>query len=54
LPAKYVAHLKCLVGIQGVVDIEDLNIDEWRHMPKTDQIVSVDSIDIVISAGFNG
>ena len=39
LPAKYVAHLKTLVGIQEAADMEDLNIDEWRHMPETDQIV---------------
>ncbi|KAF8416770.1 hypothetical protein EV426DRAFT_706748 [Tirmania nivea] len=54
LPAKYVAHLKFLVGIQEVVDLEDLNTDEWRHMPETDQIVSVDPIGIVISASPKG
>ena len=51
LPAKYVAHLKSLFGIQEAADMEDLNTDEWRHMPETDQIVSVDPMDIMISAG---
>jgi len=53
LPAKYVAHLKSLVGIQEPADTEDLKTDEWRHMPETDQIVSV-PMDIVISAGRKG
>jgi len=39
LPAKCVAHLKSLVGIQEAADMEDLNTDEWRHMPETDQII---------------
>jgi len=34
--------------------MRDLNIDEWRHMPETDHIVSVDPMDIVISAGRKG
>jgi len=34
--------------------MEDLNTDEWRHMPETDQVVSVDPMDIVISAGRKG
>jgi len=54
LSAKYVAHLKSLVGIQKAADMEDLNTDEWRHMPETDQVVSVDPMDIVISAGHKG
>jgi len=54
LPAKYVAHLKSLVGIQEAADTEDLNTDGWRHMPETDQIVSADPMDIVISAGRKG
>jgi len=54
LPAKYVAHPKSLVGIQEAADMEDLNTDEWRHMPETDHIVSVDSMDTVISAGRKG
>ena len=47
-------HLKSLVGIQEAADMEGLNTDEWRHMPETDQIVSVDPMDIVISVGCKG
>lgn len=32
IPAKYGAHLKSLAGIQGVVDVEDLNTDERREI----------------------
>jgi len=34
--------------------MEDLNTNEWRHMPETDQIVSVDLMDIVILASHKG
>jgi len=34
--------------------MEDLNTDEWRHMSETDQLVSVDPMDTVISAGRKG
>jgi len=52
--ASYVVHLKSLVGIQEAANMEDLNTDEWRHMPETDQIVGVDPMDIVISASRKG
>jgi len=39
-------RIKSLVGIQEAVDMEELNTDGWRHMPETDQIVSVDPMDM--------
>lgn len=44
LPSKMIAYLKSLLGIKEVIDVEELNGDQWNHLPTTDQIISIDSI----------
>ena len=49
LPASYIGHYLSLFGIQPCAAVvEDLEEDQWNHIPATDQVVSVDPIPTLV------